>query len=98
MFFAIVAVELERLAEGLVARLVAARLESFPYMTILMLDQSLTITKSLVATLVGASKRAFFCMHERMGLQIFPPSECPVARIVHTSQGALLVCAVMLSQ
>lgn len=33
-----------------------------------------------------------------MGLQSFPSSECPAARIVFASQRAVLVCAVMLGQ
>ena len=67
-------------------------------MTILMVDQSPTITETFVATFVSASKRSLSCMHLHMGLQRFPSSECPAARIMFASQGALLVRAVMLSQ
>lgn len=67
-------------------------------MTVFMLYQSLTITETLVATFVGASKRSFSCMHLHMGLQSFPSSECPAAGTIFASQGALLVCAMMLNQ
>lgn len=98
MFFAIVVVKLEWLGEGLIARLVAARVENFGCMIILMLNQFPTIAESLVTTFVSASKRSFSGVHVHMVIQSLPSSECPTARITFAHQGALLMCAVMLSQ
>lgn len=98
MSFTTVAVELNRLGEGLIARLVATRMEAFASMTILMLYQPFTITETLFATFECASKRSFSCVHVHMGLQSLPSSERPAAKFILASQGTLLVCAMMLSQ
>ena len=92
------ALELKRIVEGVVARLVAAYEYISIDMTILMVLQGPEVTKALVTTCVGTSKRSLFCMHVHVSLQSFLSSEFSAARIILAGQRALLMCAVVLNQ
>ena len=98
MFFATVAVDLDRRGEGMIARFVARRNEKFASVSVLMLNQARTITETLFAIFVRASKRSLSCVHVHMGLQSLPSSERPAARFIFARQRTKLVCAMMLSQ
>lgn len=95
MFFVIVALEFGRLSQDLFTGLMFARVETRSSMTFLVLHQSLTSTKTLVATFVCAGKMPLFCMHVHMVLQAFSLSKCPGARGPSADQRALFVCTVM---